>query len=98
MMEKACEGLLPASELTIAQSSLSIVEKRVAELERELKAEKADASSAKDRAKAAITATAEERKVSDALMAGLQTDLSGLQDFITGCFHPLIGEFLLLVV
>ena len=51
-----------------------------------------EASSAEGRAKAAVTFVAEERKVSNALIAGLQNDFSSLQSFITGLCRPLIGK------
>ena len=70
--EEVRRGLVPMGDLTAAQSSLSAAEKRIADLERELKEAKAEASSAEGRAKAAVTAAAEERKVSDALVVGLQ--------------------------
>ena len=92
MMENARQGLVPVSELTAAQSSLSAAEKRIADLEHELKEAKADATSADGQAKAAVASAAEERKMSDALVAGLQDDLSGLSDFITERRRPLIGE------
>src|SRR4051812_44994563 len=90
--EEVCQGLVPASELTAAQSALSSAEKRIADLERELKEAKEEASLADGRAKAAVTAAAEERKVSNALVAGLQDDYSSLQSFITDLSRPLIGE------
>ena len=90
--EEVCQGLVPASELTAAQSTLSSAEKQIADLERELKEAKEEASSADGRAKAAVTAAAEERKVSDALVAGLQDDYSSLQSFITDLSRPLIGR------
>ena len=90
--EEVRQGLVPASDLTTAQSALSSAEKRIANLERELKEAKEEASSADGRAKAAVTAAAEERKVSDALVAGLQDDFSSLQSFITGLCRPLIGK------
>ena len=71
--EEVRQGLVPASELTAAQSALSSAEKRIADLERNLKEAKEEASSADGRAKAAVTAAAEERKVSDALVAGFKT-------------------------
>src|SRR4051812_20134196 len=92
-VKEARQGLLPASELAAAQSSLSAAEKRIADLERELKEAKAEASSADGQAKAAVTSAAEERKVSDALVTGLQNDLSALQNFFTELCRPLIGEF-----
>src|SRR4051794_30805700 len=92
-MEEARQGMVPASDLTAAQSSLSTVERRIADLERELKEEKAKATLADERAQAAVVAAAEERKMLDALVPGLQDDLSGLQDFITDHYRPLIGEF-----
>ncbi|MEI4920522.1 hypothetical protein Q8G81_33720, partial [Klebsiella pneumoniae] len=70
----------------------SSAEKRIANLERELREAKEEASSADGRAKAAVTAAAEERKVSDALVAGLQDDYTSLQSFITDLSRPLIGE------
>ena len=70
---------------------MSSAEKRIADLERELKEAKEEASSADGRAKAAVTTAAEERKVSDALVAGLQNDFSH-QSFITGLCRPLIGK------
>ena len=42
--EEVRQGLVPASELTAAQSALSSAEKRIADLERELKEAKAEAS------------------------------------------------------
>src|SRR3954471_6794461 len=88
---RSSPGLVPASELMAAQSSLSLAEKRVADLERELAVAREDASAADGRAKAAVTAAAEERRVSDALVAGLQDDYTSLQSFITDLSHPLIG-------
>ena len=90
-MKEARQGLVPVGELTAAQSSLSVAEKRIAELERELKEAKAEASSAEGRAKAAVTSAAEERKVLDALIAGLQNDFSALQSFIINLCRPLIA-------
>src|SRR3954469_10240967 len=90
--EEVRQGLVPAGELTAAQSALSTAEKRIADLERELKEANAEASSADGRAKAAATAAAEERKVSDALVIGLQNDFSSLQSFITGLCRTLIGK------
>ena len=90
--EEARQGLVPAGELAAAQSALSSAEKRIADLERELREAKEEASSADGRAKAAVTAAAEERKVSDALVAGLQDEYSSLQSFITGLCRPLIGK------
>lgn len=90
--EEVRQGLVPASDLTAAQSTLNSAEKRIADLEHELKEAKEEASSADGRAKAAVTAAAEERKVSDALVAGLQDDYSSLQSFITGLCRPLIGK------
>ena len=81
--EEVRQGLVPAGELTAAQSALSTAKKQIADLERELKEAKAEESSADGRAKAAVTAAAEERKVSDALVLGLQNDFSLLQSFIT---------------
>ena len=81
--EEVRQGLVPANELTAAQSALSTAEQRIADLERERKEAKAEASSADGRAKAAVTAAAEERKVSDALVVGLQNDFSSLQSFVT---------------
>ena len=94
--EEVRQGLVPASELTAAQSALSLAEKRIADLERELKEAKEEASSADGRDKAAITAAEEDRKVSDALVAGLQDDHTALQRFITDLARPLIGEWLCL--
>src|SRR3954468_9324109 len=91
--EEVRQGLVPAGELTAARSALSTAEKRIADLERELKEAKAEASSADGRARAVVTAAAEERKVSNALVAGLQNDFSSLQSFITGLCRPLIGKF-----
>ena len=68
---------------------MSAAEKRIADLERELKEAKVEASAADGRAKAAVTAAAEERKVSDALVIGLQNDFSSLQSFITGLSRPI---------
>ena len=90
--EEARQGLVPASELAAAQSALSSAEKRIAELERELREAKEEANSADGRAKAAITAATEDRKVSDALVAGLQDDYTSLQCFITDLSRPLIGK------
>src|SRR3954470_17153112 len=70
--EEVHQGLVPACELSAAQSALSTAEQRIADLERELKEEKAEASASDERARAAVTAAVEERKVSDALVAGLQ--------------------------
>ena len=80
-------------DLTAAQSALSVAEKRVADLERELKEARAEASSAKGRAKAVVTSVTEEQKLSDALVAGMQDDLSSLQRFIMDLCRPLIGKF-----
>src|SRR4051812_43779517 len=90
--EEVCRGLVPVGDLTAAQSSLSTAEKRIVDLERELKEARAEASSADGRAKAAVTFATEERKVSDAVVAGLQNDFSSLQSFITGLCRPLIGR------
>ena len=92
--EEARQGLVPAGELAAAQSALSSAEKRIADLEREreLREAKEEASSADGRAKAAITAAEEDRKVSDALVAGLQDDHTSLQCFITNLARPLIGK------
>src|SRR3954468_24577851 len=90
--EEVRQGLVPASELTAAQSALSLAEKAIGDLERELADAKEEATSADGRAKAAVTAAAEERKVSDALVAGLQDDYTSLQSFITDLSRPLIGE------
>ena len=91
--EEVRQCLVPACELSAAQSALSTAEQRITDLERELKEAKVEASSADGRARAAVTAAAEERKVSDALVAGLQDDFSSLQSFITGLCRPLIGKF-----
>ena len=72
---------------------MSSAEKQIVDLDHELKEAKAEASSADGRAKAAVTASAKERMVSDALVAGLQDDFSSLQSFITGLCRPLIGKF-----
>src|SRR4051812_10729380 len=93
-VDKAREGMVPASDLTAAQSSLSTAEKRVVKLEQDLKAAKAEATSADERAKAAVATAVDERKVLDALVTRKQTDYSGLQDFIKGACCPLIGELL----
>lgn len=92
-VEEVRRGLVPVGDLTAAQFALSVAEKRVADLECELKEVRAEASSAEGRAKAAVTSAAEERKLSDALVAGLQDDLSSLQRFITDLCRPLIGKF-----
>ena len=94
--EEARQGLVPVGELAAAQSALSSAEKRIADLERELREAKEEASSADGRAKAAITAAEEDRKVLDALVAGLQDDHTALQRFITHLARPLIGECLCL--
>ena len=91
-LKEACRGLVPVGDLTAAQSALGVAEQRVTDLERELKEARAEASSAEGRAKAVVTSAAEERKVSDALVAGLQNDFSSLQIFITGLYRPLIGK------
>ena len=57
-----------------------------------MKEAKEEATLADGRAKAAVTAAAEERKVSDALVAGLQDEYSSLQSFITDLSRPLIGQ------
>ena len=62
--EEARQGLVPAGELAAAQSALSSAEKRIADLERELREAREEASSADGRAKAAIAAAEEDRKVS----------------------------------
>jgi chromosome segregation ATPase len=90
--EEARQGLVPAGELAAAQSALSSAEQRIADLERELREAKEEASSADGRAKAAITAAEEDRKVSDALVAGIQDDHTSLQRFITDLARPLIGK------
>src|SRR4051812_11927334 len=91
-VKEAHRGIVPVGDLMAAQSALSAAEKRVADLERELKEAKAEASSAEGRAKAAVTSAAEERKVSNALVAGLQNDFLSLQSFIMGLYRPLIGK------
>ena len=86
-------GLVPVGDLTATQSALSMAEKRVADLERDLKEAREEATSAEGRAKDVVTSATEERKLSDALVAGLQDDLSSLQRFITDLCRPLIGKF-----
>ena len=76
--EEIRQGLVPATELAAAQTALSLAEERIAHLERELKEAREEATSADGRAKAAVTAAAEEPKVSDALVAGLQDDFTSL--------------------
>ena len=93
--EEARQGLVPAGELAAAHSALSSAEKRIADLERELREAKEEVSSADGRAKAAIAAAEEDRRVSDALVAGLQDDHTSLQCFITGLARPLLGECIL---
>ena len=90
--EEARQGFVPAGELAAAQSALSSAEQRIANLERELREAKEEAHSADGRAKAAIAAAEEDRKVSDALVAGLQDDHTSLQCFITDLARPLIGK------
>src|SRR3954463_12310419 len=90
--EVARQELVPAGELVAVRSALSAAEQRVADLERELREAKEEASSANGRAKAAIAAVEEDRKVSEALIVGLQDDHTSLQSFITGLARPLLGE------
>ena len=90
--EEACQGLVPAGELVAARSALGATEQRIADLERELREAREEASSADGRAKAAIAAAEEDRKVSEVLIAGLQDDHTSLQCFITGLARPLLGE------
>src|SRR4051812_6807588 len=86
------QELVPAGELMAARSALGAAEQRVAVLERELREAKEEATSANGRAKAAVAAAEEDRKVSEALIVGLQDDHSSLQSFITGLARPLLGE------
>src|SRR3954464_14178556 len=90
--EVARQELVPAGELMAARSALGAAEQRVAVLERELREAKEEANSANGRAKAAIAAAEEDRKVSEALIVGLQDDHSSLQSFTTGLARPLLGE------
>src|SRR3954471_19237120 len=90
--EVARQELVPAGELVAVRSALGTAEQRIADLERELREAKEEASSANGRAKAAIAAAEEDRKVSEALIVGLQDDHSSLQSFITGLARPLLGE------
>ena len=90
--EEARQGLVPAGELVAARSALGAAEQRIADLERELREAREEASSADGRAKAAIAAAEEDRKVSEVLIAGLQDDHTSLQCFITGLARPLLGE------
>src|SRR3954464_5708706 len=90
--EVARQELVPAGELVAVRSALSATEQRVADLERELREAKEEANSANERAKAAIAAAEEDRKVSEALVVGLQDDHTSLQSFITGLARPLLGE------
>src|SRR3954470_12699636 len=90
--EVARQELVPAGELMAARSALGAAEQRVADLERELREAKEEANSANGRAKAAVAAAEEYRKVSEALIVGLQDDHSSLQSFITGLARPLLGE------
>src|SRR3954463_16474872 len=88
----ARQELIPAGELVVVRSALSAAEQRVADLEHELREAKEEANSANGRAKAAIAAAEEDRKVSEALIVGLQDDHTSLQSFITGLARPLLGE------
>src|SRR3954468_7994905 len=90
--EVSRKELVPAGELMTARSALGTAEQRIAELERELREAKEEASSANGRAKAAFAAAEEDRKVSEALIVGLQDDHTSLQSFITGLARPLLGE------
>ena len=90
--EEARQGLVPAGELVAARSALGAAEQRIADLERELREAREEASLADGRAKAAIAAAEEDRKVSEVLIAGLQDDHTSLQCFITGLARPLLGE------
>src|SRR3954464_5163556 len=90
--EVARQELVPAGELMAARSALGAAEQRIAVLERELREAKEEANSANGRAKAAVAAAEEDRKVSEALIVGLQDDHSSLQSFITGLARPLLGE------
>ena len=90
--EEARQGLVSAGELVAARSALGAAEQRIADLERELREAREEASSADGRAKAAIAAAEEDRKVSEVLIAGLQDDHTSLQCFITGLARPLLGE------
>src|SRR3954468_13725213 len=90
--EVARQELVPAGELMAARSALGAAEQRIADLERELLEAKEEASSANGRAKAAIAAAEEDRKVSEALIVGIQDDHTSLQSFITGLARPLLGE------
>src|SRR3954468_11117206 len=92
--EVARQELVPAGELMAARSALSTTEQRIADLERELREAKEEASSANGRAKAAVAAAEEDRKVSEALIAGLQDDHTSLQSFITGLARPLLSEYM----
>src|SRR3954469_2185573 len=90
--EVARQELIPAGELVVVRSALNAAEQRVADLERELREAKEEANSANGRAKAAVAAAEEDRKVSEALIVGLQDDHTSLQSFITGLARPLLGE------
>ena len=90
--EEARQGLVSAGELVAARSALGAAEQRVADLERELREAREEASSADGRARAAVAAAEEDRKVSEVLIAGLQDDHTSLQCFITGLARPLLGE------
>jgi hypothetical protein len=90
--EETRQELVPAGELEAARSALGAAEQRVADLERELREAREEASSADGRARAAIAAAEEDRKVSEVLIAGLQDDHTSLQCFITGLARPLLGE------
>jgi hypothetical protein len=90
--EEARQGLVSAGELVAARSALGAAEQRIADLERELREAREEASSADGRARAAVAAAEEDRKVSEVLIAGLQDDHTSLQCFITGLARPLLGE------
>src|SRR3954464_6494405 len=90
--EVSRQELVPAGELMTARSALGTAEQRTSELERELREAKEETSSANGRAEAAVAAAEEDRKVSEALIVGLQDDHTSLQSFITGLARPLLGE------
>src|SRR4051812_42269212 len=91
--EEARQGLVPAGELVAARSALGTAEQRITDLERELREAREEASLADERAKAAIVAAEEDRKVLEVLIAGLQDDHTPLQCFITELTRPLLGEY-----
>src|SRR4051812_24529796 len=93
--EEARQELVPAGELVAARSALGAAEQWIADLERELREAREEANLADGRAKAAVAAAEEDRKVSEVLIAGLQDEHMSLQCFITGLARPLLGECIL---